>query len=82
MGNHVRGELPPHPSTTTKVGSSVNSLSKQLDDLRAEYRTLLNSWEYAFAMGHGCSVGPRPEGAEVLRRAADLKARIAELEQS
>jgi hypothetical protein len=59
----------------------VNPLSKQLDDLRTEYRTLLNSWEYAFAMGHGCSIGRRPEGDAVLRRVADLKARIAELEE-
>jgi hypothetical protein len=29
------------------------------DQLRAELRALLASWEYAFAMGHGCSVGDR-----------------------
>jgi len=28
-----------------------------LDALRAEYKALLESWEYAFAMGHGCSIG-------------------------
>lgn len=54
--------------------------AKRLDDLRAEYRKLLGSWEYAFAMGHRASIGHRPEGAAVLQRAADLRAAIAELE--
>ena len=29
----------------------------ELDALRAELRALLSSWEYAFAMVHGCSLG-------------------------
>ena len=49
-----------------------------LEALRAEYEALLASWEYAFAMGHGCSVGDHPTHAAVRRRAADLRARIQE----
>ena len=49
-----------------------------LDALRAELKTLMASWEYAFAMGHGCSIGDHPELSAVRRRAADLRARIAE----
>jgi hypothetical protein len=49
-----------------------------LDALRAELKALLSSWEYAFAMGHGCSVGDHPEFRAVRQRAADLRARIAE----
>ena len=49
-----------------------------LDALRAELKTLLASWEYAFAMGHGCSIGDHPESRAVRERAADLRARIAE----
>jgi hypothetical protein len=49
-----------------------------LDALRAELKALLGSWEYAFAMGHGCSIGDHPDHRAVRRRAADLCARIAE----
>jgi len=49
-----------------------------LEDLRAELKTLLASWEYAFAMGHGCSVGDHPSHRAVRERVADLRARIAE----
>jgi hypothetical protein len=42
-------------------------------------RALLASWEYAFAMGHGCSIGDDAEARDVRRRAADPRARIAEL---
>jgi hypothetical protein len=50
-----------------------------LDGLRCELRALLASWDYAFAMGHGCSTGDHPEFRAVRERAADLRARIAEL---
>ena len=48
------------------------------DELRVELRALLASWEYAFAMGHGCSVGDHPRHRAVHERAAHLRARIAE----
>ncbi len=49
-----------------------------LDALRVELKALLSSWEYAFAMGHGCTVGGHPAFEAVRQRAADLRARIAE----
>ena len=49
-----------------------------LERLRAELRALLGSWEYAFAMGHGCSVGDHPAHRAVRSRVADLRAQIAE----
>ena len=48
------------------------------DALRAELKALLASWEYAFAMGHGCSVGDHPQNRAVRDRAANLRALIAE----
>jgi hypothetical protein len=51
-----------------------------LEVLRAELKALLASWEYAFAMGHGCSVGDHPQHRAVRQRVADLRARIAEHE--
>jgi hypothetical protein len=50
-----------------------------VEELRAELKELVHSWHYAYAMGHGCSVGDHPEFQEIRRRAADLRARIAEL---
>ena len=49
-----------------------------LEALRAELKALLASWEYAFAMGHGCSVGDHPQHRAVREKVADLRARIAE----
>jgi hypothetical protein len=46
--------------------------------LRAELQTLMSSWEYAFAMGHGCSLGDHPRHHAIRERVADLRARIAE----
>jgi hypothetical protein len=51
-----------------------------IETLRAEYHRLINSWDYAFAMGAGCTI----EGGNVIRfqlvrrRAADLHALIKE----
>jgi hypothetical protein len=52
----------------------------QLEQLKTELRELMNSWQYAFAMGHGCSIGEHPEFWFTRRRVDVLKARIAELE--
>ena len=49
-----------------------------LEALKAELKELLASWEYAYAMGHGCSVGDHPQHRAVRRRVADLRAQIAE----
>jgi hypothetical protein len=50
-----------------------------LPRLRDELATLISSWEYAFAMGHGCSIGDHPDLRAIRRLEADLRARIAEL---
>ena len=55
------------------------SIAAELQQLRQELRVLVGSYQYAFAMGHGCTIGDHPEFAAVRRRAADLRARIAEL---
>ena len=51
-----------------------------VDPLRAELETLLASWEYAFAMGHGCSIGDHPQHRAIRQRVAELRALIAEHE--
>jgi hypothetical protein len=52
--------------------------AEDVERLRAELRALLDSWEYAFAMGHGCTIGERPEARAIRQRVADLSAQIAE----
>jgi len=49
-----------------------------LDQARRRLRELKASWAYAFAMGHGCSIGPDPKFEVVRREVADLRAIIAE----
>jgi hypothetical protein len=49
-----------------------------LEALQAELKALMASWEYAYAMGHGCSLGDHPAHRDVRRRVADLRALIAE----
>ena len=49
-----------------------------LKELRAELEALMASWEYAFAMGHGCSVGDHPRHRALRERVAHLRCRIAE----
>jgi putative transposase len=41
----------------------VRHAMHDVDQLREELRALLASWEYAFAMGHGCSIGGHPTTA-------------------
>jgi hypothetical protein len=57
----------------------MREMLPDVDDLRAELQELVNSWEYAYAMGHGCTLGDHPEFRETRRRAAYLRARISEL---
>jgi hypothetical protein len=52
-----------------------------LDDLRAEYRRILASMEYAYAMGATRTIGRDPRLQEVVDRADELARRIAELER-
>ena len=55
------------------------TIKSELAEATAELRAHMATWEYAFAMGAGCTVGERPESHAVRRRVADLRARIAEL---
>ena len=47
-------------------------------ELRQELRTLLGSWEYAFAMGARRSYGSDPRLDGVLARVAELRRALAE----
>ena len=54
-------------------------LAGDLQKLRDELRLLMGSFEFAYAMGHGCSLGDHPQFAATRRKVVDLRARIAEL---
>lgn len=43
-----------------------------------ELRTLMASWDYAYAYGHGCSLGDHPRWQVVRTRVEDLLAIIRE----
>jgi hypothetical protein len=49
-----------------------------LEEARSRLRELMTSWDYAFAMGHGCSIGSDPRFDMIRREVADLAAIIAE----
>jgi len=49
-----------------------------LEEARTRLRELQASWAFAFAMGHGCSMGPDPRFDVVRREVAELRAIIAE----
>jgi hypothetical protein len=69
---------PPRTFKLNRPDADLDRMKPDLDDLRTELKQLLASWEYAFAMGHGCSVGDHPSHRAVRQRVADLRARIAE----
>jgi hypothetical protein len=52
----------------------------QIDDLKAEHRRLINSMEFAYAMGHSRTMGARdPRLESVVERVAELRLEIAAL---
>jgi hypothetical protein len=51
----------------------------RLDNLRAEYHRILNSMEFAFAMGHSQTYGRDPRLDRVVERADELRREIAAL---
>jgi hypothetical protein len=53
-----------------------------VDDLRAEHRRVVESMAFAFAMGHGCTIGRHPFYERVLERELRLRVLIAEHEAS
>ena len=69
------------PARRGAVGHEILRHMSDLDDLRAEYRRILESMEFAYAMGHTRTLGRDPRLQEVVDRADELKRRIAELER-
>jgi hypothetical protein len=55
--------------------------SSRLDELRAEYRRLIHSMEFAYAMGHSRTLGRDPRLQPVLDRVDELRREIAALER-
>jgi hypothetical protein len=51
----------------------------RLDDLRAEYDRLINSMEFAYAMGHSRTIGRDPRLEWVVERVDALRSEIAAL---
>ncbi|MCW2953773.1 MAG: hypothetical protein JWQ48_2943 [Conexibacter sp.] len=51
----------------------------RLDELRAEYKRLLHSMEYAYAMGHSQTIGRDPRLEWVVERVDELRREIAAL---
>jgi hypothetical protein len=50
----------------------------RIDDLRVEYRRLVNSMEFAYAMGHSRTMGGRdPRLEAVVARVEELRREIA-----
>jgi hypothetical protein len=68
-------------SDAGRPGLDVSAMLPDEQSLRRELDELVHSWEYAFAMGHGCSLGDHPDFRATRERAADLRARIAELSE-
>jgi hypothetical protein len=58
---------------------TFEAMLPDVQPLKDELKELVHSWEYAYAMGHGCTVGDHPAFQATRQRAADLRARIAEL---
>jgi hypothetical protein len=48
----------------------------RLDELRAQYRRLINSMEFAYAMGHSRTLGKDPRLQPVLDRVDELRRQI------
>jgi hypothetical protein len=51
-----------------------------LEAIKIEYDKLIRSQEWAFAMGHGCSMGDHPRFQAIRERANSLRAQIEEHE--
>jgi hypothetical protein len=55
---------------------------QDVDDVRAEHRRVVESMAFAFAMGHGCTIGRHPLFERVLERERRLRALIAEHDEA
>jgi hypothetical protein len=56
-------------------------MSKHLDELQADYHRLINSMEFAYAMGHSRTLGKDPRLQPVLDRVDELRREIAALKR-
>jgi hypothetical protein len=56
-------------------------MSKRLDELQADYHRLINSMEFAYAMGHSRTLGKDPRLQPVLDRVDELRREIAALKR-
>lgn len=57
-------------------------MSTRLDELQAEYRRLINSMEFAYAMGHSRTLGKDPRLLPVVDRVDALRREIADLKRA
>lgn len=59
----------------------LTALRSELAVTNSEIHRHLHSWEYAFAMGHGCSMGERaPEETSLVKRVGRLCTRKRDIE--
>jgi hypothetical protein len=56
-------------------------MSERLDELQADYHRLINSMEFAYAMGHSRTLGKDPRLQPVLDRVDELRREIAALKR-
>jgi hypothetical protein len=56
-------------------------MTTRLDELRAEYHRLINSMEFAYAMGHSRTIGKDPRLQPVVDRVDELRRQIAALQR-
>jgi hypothetical protein len=64
---------------TLLPSSSDSTITDELIRLQGDLKDLVGTFEYAYAMGHCCTIGDHPQFRDTRRYAADLRARIAEL---
>ena len=75
------GDFPPDDEfESLYFAESVQDHTERIQELRRELRALMASWEYAYAMGHGCSLGDHPRHKAVRERVDNLYAQISELQ--
>jgi hypothetical protein len=56
-------------------------MTTRLDELQAEYRRLIHSMEFAYAMGHSRTLGKDPRLQPVLDRVDELARQISALQR-
>jgi hypothetical protein len=57
------------------------TMTPRLDELRAQYHRLINSMEFAYAMGHSRTLGKDPRLQPVLDRVDELRRQIIALQR-